>query len=276
MRVGVSLPVAELRDDLVAIRDFAQTAEGLGLTHLRVPDRVLQPGGKHLHEPMLLLAYIAAITSKIELVPAVVVLPSRQTVLFAKQATELDVLSGGRLRLGIGVGGNEAEYAFQRVDFRHRGARCSEQMKLLKALWTLPKVDFEGRFDRVIGAGLDPMPVQKPIPLWIGTGAQPADSVISRIGQLSDGWFVLSGPQEFSYHRDRVSAVAQAASRDPAQIGTEAEVDVVGKPGYDWSERVVDWGNRGLTHLCLCTLRGGLGASAHLDKLREAVKQIPL
>ena len=114
MKIGVSLPVREMADNLVAIRDFAQAAEGLGLTHLRIPDQIMRPGSGHLHEPMMLLAYIAAVTEKIELVPSVIILPVRQTVHFAKQAAELDHLSGGRVRLGIGVGGSEDEYREER------------------------------------------------------------------------------------------------------------------------------------------------------------------
>lgn len=126
MKIGISLPVRELKNDLGAIKAFAQTADELGLTHLRVPDQVLRPDSGYLHEPLMLLAYIAAVTKKIELVPSVIVLPSRQTVLVAKQAAELDVLSGGRLRLGIGVGASAQEYQALGVDFHTRGARCEE------------------------------------------------------------------------------------------------------------------------------------------------------
>ena len=135
MKIGVSLPVREMENDLGAIKTFAQAAEELGFTHLRVPDQVLRPGSGHLHEPMTLLAFIAAVTEQIELVPSVIVLPSRQTVLFAKQAAELDILSGGRLRLGIGVGNNKAEYLSMGQDFSMRGRRCDEQLTLLKLLW---------------------------------------------------------------------------------------------------------------------------------------------
>ena len=276
MKIGVSLPVRELENDLGAIRDFAQLAEELGLTHLRVPDQVLRGGNKHLHEPMMLLAYIAAVTDKIELVPSVIVLPSRQTALFAKQAAELDVLSGGRVRLGIGVGGSEDEYRAMGQDFSTRGARCDEQFELLKLLWTQEEVRFQGRWDVVEGAGLNPLPVQRPIPLWIGGRAEPSASVIRRIGRLSDGWFVLCSPEEFPKISEQIAAQAQAAGRPAGSIGTEAGVAVVGPREAEWRDRVANWHQIGLTHLCLRTLGGGLNAQQHLDKLREVVPQIPV
>ena len=276
MRIGVSLPVRELENDLGAIRDFAQLAEELGLTHLRVPDQVLRGGNKHLHEPMMLLAYIAAVTEKIELVPSVIVLPSRQTALFAKQAAELDVLSGGRVRLGIGVGGSEDEYRAMGQDFSTRGARCDEQFELLKLLWTQEEVRFQGRWDVVEGAALNPLPVQRPIPLWIGGRAEPSASVIRRIGHLSDGWFVLCSPEEFPKISEQIAAQAQAAGRPAGSIGTEAGVAVVGPREAEWRDRVANWHQIGLTHLCLRTLGGGLNAQQHLDKLREVVPQIPV
>jgi probable F420-dependent oxidoreductase len=274
MKIGVSLPVRELENDLGAIRDFAQLAEELGLTHLRVPDQVLRTANKHLHEPMMLLAYIAAVTEKIELVPSVIVLPSRQTALFAKQAAELDVLSGGRVRLGIGVGGSEDEYRAMGQDFSTRGARCDEQFELLKLLWTQEEVRFAGRWDRVEGAGLNPLPVQRPIPLWIGGRAEPGASVIRRIGRFGDGWFVLCSPEEFPKITEQIAAEAEAAGRSAGSIGSEAGVAVVGPREAEWRERVAKWHQIGLTHLCLRTLGGALNAQQHLDKLREVVPQI--
>ena len=274
MKIGVSLPVREMGGDLAAIRDFAQSAEGLGLTHLRVPDQVLRPGSGPAHEPMTLLAYIAAVTDTIELVPSVIVLPSRQTVLFAKQAAELDVLSGGRLRLGIGVGGNESEYRSLGQEFHSRGARCDEQMTLLKELWTSKEVEFSGRWDQVSGAGLDPLPVQRPIPMWIGASAEPSRSVVRRIGRLSSGWFVLCTPEQFPSIRDAIVSAAASSGR-PDALGMEAGVAVVGSRESEWRDRVVGWRRLGLSHLCLRTLGGGLTSKQHVEKLTEVVGEIP-
>ena len=275
MRIGVSLPVREMENDLGAIRDYAQLADELGLTHLRVPDQVLRPDSGPLHEPMTLMAYIAGVTERIELVPSVIVLPSRQTALVAKQAAELDVLSGGRLRLGIGVGNSKEEYRALGVDFHSRGARCDEQLELLHLLWTQESVDFEGRFDRVSGAGLNPLPVQRPIPIWIGARPVPSDAVVQRIGKHASGWFVLCNPEQFPEVSGRIAAAAAAAGRGSAEIGAEAGVAVVGPRQAEWKSRIRGWRAAGLSHLCLRTLGGGLNAQQHLDKIREAVAQLP-
>lgn len=275
MKIGVSLPVRELQNDLGAIRAFAQQAEALGLTHLRVPEQILRPGNAHLHESMMLLAYIAAITETIELVPSVIMLPARQTVLFAKQAAELDVLTGGRVRLGIGVGSVKAEYDALGVDFHTRGRRCDEQIQLLKQLWTQDSVDFQGEFHQVRDAGLNPLPVQRPIPLWVGARSIPSGPVIRRIAHSCDGWFVLCNPDEFGGVRRAIAAEAIAAGRDSGQIGMEAGVAVVGPREAQWQDRVRNWRQAGLTHLCLRTLGGDLTPAEHLQKLAEVVPQIP-
>ncbi|MEE8243602.1 MAG: LLM class F420-dependent oxidoreductase [Pseudomonadales bacterium] len=275
MKIGVSLPVRDMQDDLGAIKAFAQTAEELGFTHLRVPDQVLRPDSGHLHEPMMLMAYIAAVTETIELVPSVIVLPSRQTALLAKQAAELDRLSSGRLRLGIGVGGSREEYQAMGQTFETRGARCDEQLELLKLLWTKPSVDFDGRWDRVMGAGLNPLPIQQPIPIWIGARPVPSDSVVKRIGTHANGWFVLCSPAEFPDVSAKIAAAADAAGRDPHDIGTEAGVAVVGSREAEWQDRVVGWQKAGLTHLCIRTLGGDLDTQGHIDKLGEIVNEIP-
>ncbi len=275
MRIGVSLPVREMGDDLGAIRAFAQLAEDLGLTHLRVPEQIARPGGAHLHESMMILAYVAAVTERIELVPSVIVLPARQTVLFAKQAAELDILTGGRVRIGIGVGGSAEEYAALGQDFHTRGRRCDEQIRLLRHLWTEEVVNFEGEFDRVEGCGINPLPVQRPIPIWVGGRAHPGERVIRRIGQACDGWFVLSDPSEFPGVRDSIAAQARSVGRDPGTIGSEAGVAVVGPREAEWRDRVAHWRSAGLTHLCLRTLGGGLAPAEHIDKLAEVVPGIP-
>ena len=274
MRVGISLPVRELGNDLGAIKAFAQAADELGCTHLRVPDQVLRPGSGDLHEPMMLLAYVAAVTQRIELVPSVIVAPSRQTVLLAKQAAELDILAGGRMRLGIGVGGSREEYAALGMAFNTRGTRVEEQIGLLQALWTQDAVDFDGRWETVRGVGLKPLPVQRPIPIWIGARAEPAPRIRRRIGRQADGWFVLCSPEQFPAVKADIDAAAAAAGRDPAAIGMEAGVAVVGPREAEWRDRVRGWHAAGLTHLCLRTLGGSLEGDAHLAKMQEAWAQL--
>ena len=276
MRVGISLPVRELKDDLVALKDFAQAAEGLGLTHLRVPEQVFRAGSGPLHEPMTLMTWIAAHTEKIELVPSVVILPARQTVLLAKQAATLHNLSGGRLRLGIGVGGSKEEYEAQGVDFRTRGRRCDEQMALLRRLWSEDDVNFDGTFHSLIGGGINPLPIGRHIPMWIGARGVPSEAVTRRIGTHADGWFVLATPVEYPEVRARIDAAATAAGRDPASIGTEAGVAVVGPREAEWRDRVSNWAATGLTHLCLRTLGGGLEPAQHIPKMEAAVRDLPV
>ncbi|CAE7635553.1 unnamed protein product [Symbiodinium pilosum] len=223
--------------DLGAIREFALAAESLGLTHLRVPDQVIRPDGGYVHESMTLLSYLAAITQKIELVPSVLVLPLRQTALVARQSAQLDVLSGGRLRLGVGIGINRDEYQAMGIDFHTRGARCDEQLELLHALWTQPAVDFKGRFHTVSNIGIEPRPLQQPIPVWIGARSIPSDRVVQRMGKWASGWFVLANPEEFEGVKRRVDAAAKAAGRDASAIGTEAGVAVAGPRQHEWRER---------------------------------------
>ena len=275
MRVGVSLPIREMTGDFAAIKDFAQTAEQLGLTHLRIPDQIMRPASGYVNEPMMLLANIAAITEKIELVPSVIILPARDTVHFGKQAAELDNLSGGRLRLGVGVGSSEAEYGYLAKEFSNRGRRCSEQMRLLQELWLKEEVEFSGEFHNVSGAGLNPLPVQRPIPMWIGGRAKPSQAVIERIGQISNGWFVLCSPNEIKEIRAKIATEAIKAGRSVGKIGEEAGVAVVGEREHEWKNRVKEWKKIGLSHLCLRTLGGGLQISQHVKKLEEVMKELP-
>jgi probable F420-dependent oxidoreductase len=269
MKIGVSLPVREMKDDLVAIRDFAQLAEELGYTHLRVPDQVARPDSGHLHEPLTLLSWIAGFTTSIELVPSVIALPARQTVLFAKQAAEIDLLSNGRLRLGIGVGAYRREYGSLGQDFSTRGRRCSEQMQLLRRLWTEPEVTFDGEFDRVSKNGIDPLPVQRPIPMWIGGASVPPRPVLERIGKYSDGWFAICAPEQYAKIRSQIDAFARDAGRDPSQIGAESGVRVPGRTQEEWLALVEARRATGITHLCMRTLDGDLDAKEHLDLLRS-------
>lgn len=276
MKIGISLPVREMRDDLIAIKDFAQAADDLGLTHLRVPDQVFRKNSGHLHEPMMLLSYIAAVTTTIELVPSVIVLPARQTVLFAKQAAELDRLSGGRVRLGIGVGGSVEEYTSLGNDFHQRGRRCSEQMALLKQLWCGESIQGNTKYDAIAAdVFLDPLPVQQPIPMWIGGAGVPSESVRRRIGELADGWFVLCDPSQFPEVRDSINAHAVEAGRTPDDLGMEAGVAVVGPRQHEWQDRVKGWQDLGLTHLCLRTLGGGVGVADHIPTMRDAMSKMP-
>src|SRR5712691_5054033 len=205
MRIGVVFPQTELGGDAGAVRAYAQRAEELGFTHVLAYDHVAGadpavhagwdgPYDVHttFHEPMVLYGYLAAVTS-MELVTGVIILPQRQAVLAAKQAAEVDLLTSGKFRLGVGIGWNRVEYEALGQDFSTRGKRLEEQITLLRRLWTERSVTHEGTRDRVVGAGLAPLPTQRPIPIWLGGMSPPA---YRRMGRLADGWFprVEPGP----------------------------------------------------------------------------------
>src|SRR6478752_6945162 len=198
MRIGVVFPQTELGGDPGAVRAYGERVEELGYTHVLAYDHVVGAdpavhegwrGPYNLdttfHEPFVLFGYLAAITS-LELVTGIIILPQRQTVLVAKQAAEVDLLAEGRFRLGVGLGWNAVEYEALGTDFSNRGRRMEEQIALLRRLWTEPSLTFEGEFERVTGAGLAPLPVQRPIPVWIGAQSPRA---YERAGRLADGWF---------------------------------------------------------------------------------------
>ena len=273
MQIGVSLPVREMKNDLGAIREYAELAEELGFSHLRVPDTIINKNGAHLHEPMMVLAWIAAFTSQIKLCPSVIVLPARQTVLFAKQLAELDVLSNGRARLGVGIGSNKDQYEALGQDFHTRGARCDEQLPLLKELLTKEKINYQGRWDSVQDSGINPLPIQDQIPIWYGGASIPGDRVIERIGKYADGWFVLCDPNTYPEIRDRIDQATNRAHRNPVSIETEAGIAVVGPRESEWQTRIKGWKGLGIDYICLRTLGGELDAKQHLNKLKQVSKE---
>jgi probable F420-dependent oxidoreductase len=275
MNIGVVFPQLEIGADPIVLRDYAQTAEGLGYTHLLAYDHVLgadptnRPGWRgytardQFHEPFVLFGYLAGLTEWIEFVTGVIVLPQRQTALVAKQAVEVDVLSGGRLRLGVGVGWNPVEYEALGEDFHNRGKRVEEQIALLRRLFSEDVVTFAGQWHRVTEAGLNPLPAQRSLPIWIGGGP---DVVLPRVVTMADGWFPQMRPEpEGREAVTRLRALAEAAGRDPATIGIEARVQF--KP--DNLEELLSltraWRDIGATHLGINTMGAGLaGPTDHI------------
>jgi probable F420-dependent oxidoreductase len=287
MRIGVVFPQTELGGDVGAVRAYVQRAEELGFTHVLAYDHVVGadpavhtgwdgPYDVHttFHEPMVLYGYLAAVTS-MELVTGIIILPQRQTALVAKQAAEVDLLTGGKFRLGVGIGWNRVEYEALAQDFSTRGKRMEEQIALLRRLWTEQTVTFDGTFDRVTGAGLAPMPVQQPIPVWVGAQSPRA---YRRAGRLADGWFpqMAPGPQ-LDEARRIVTEAAAEADRDPAGLGMEGRLR--------WQEdqdqlatAMQQWQGAGATHLSVNTMGAGLKTVddhlAALARAAEAVKTI--
>ena len=288
MRVGVVFPQTEIGPDPVAIRDYVQAAEDLGYSHLIAYDHVLGAdtrfhegwsGGYALndmfHEPSVVFGYMAAITKTLELVTAILILGQRQTALVAKQAAEVDVLSGGRLRLGVGIGWNHVEYEALGQNFHNRGRRTEEQIALLRALWTQEVVNFKGRWNHVTDAGINPLPVQRPIPIWMGAGGRlspvPPERVLRRVARLADGWFPQFSPDEAGRETiTRVREYAREEGRDPSVIGMEARINIAdGNPEF-WVERAKAWEELGATHISVNTMRAGLESSeAHINAIRQ-------
>ena len=280
MRVGVVFPQTEIGTDVAVIKDYAQTAEQLGFRHVLAYDHVIggnpanrpgwQPPYTHLdafHEPLILFAYLAGQTKKLEFVTGVIILPQRQTVLVAKQSAALDVLSGGRLRFGIGIGWNPIEYEALGENFNNRGQRSEEQVEVLRQLWTHELVTFDGRWHKIVDAGINPLPVQRPIPIWFGGSDERA---LRRLGRVGDGWFPLLGPDEKC--RGMIEAVrryAREAGRDPSAIGIEGRISYGQGSPEAWLEDLAAWKKLGATHVSFNTMKSGLKSTAHIEAIRR-------
>ena len=289
MQIGAIFPQTEIGSDPGAIRDYAQAAEDLGYSHLFIADHVLGADPAHhqhvvdsvythespIHEPFTLMGYLAAITKRVGLVTGILILPQRQTALVAKQAAEVDVLSGGRLRLGIGVGWNHVEYEALAQDFHTRGRRSEEQISLLRALWTQEVVNFEGRWHRVTHAGLNPLPVQRPIPIWLGAGSSssplPSEPVLQRLARISDGWF-----PNFPPNAEGKKAIAQLrkyireAGRKRGQVGIEGRIRIAGRQPEEWVEELNAWEKLGAVGVTVEARRGGLKTvDEHIEAIRR-------
>jgi probable F420-dependent oxidoreductase len=285
MRIGVVFPQTEIGADVRAVRAYAERVEELGFTHVLAYDHVVGadpqvhtgwngPYDVHttFHEPLVLFGYLAAATTSLELVTGVIILPQRQTVLVAKQAAEVDLLSAARFRLGVGIGWNKVEYEALGEDFATRGRRFEEQIELLRRLWTEQSVTFHGRFDHVTGAGLAPLPLQRPIPVWIGAQSPRA---YQRAGRLADGWFpqMEPGPQ-LDEAREMVNRAAVEAGRDPASIGMEGRVTWRADRGQ-LADAMREWADAGATHVSVNTMGAGLkSVDDHLRALADAAEVV--
>jgi probable F420-dependent oxidoreductase len=287
MRIGVVFPQTEIGGDVGAVRAYGERVDALGYEHILVYDHVVGadperhkpwngPYDVHttFHEPMVLFGFLAAITS-LELVTGIVILPQRQTALAAKQAAEVDLLTNGKFRFGVGIGWNPVEYEALGLSFSNRGARLEEQIPLMRRLWTEESITHNGRYETVTAAGLAPLPVQRPIPIWIGGVAPKA---LARIGRLADGWFpqVLPGPA-LDEARAVVEAAAREAGRDPSTLGMEGRASW-GDGGVETIVRhVAKWSAAGATHVSINTMGAGLGAvDAHLEVLGAAADGLGL
>ena len=288
MRIGAIFPQTEIGSDPGGVRDYAQAVEAMGFAHILAFDHVIgadltnRPDWKGpynldsgFHEPFVLFGYLAGVTETIELTTGIIILPQRQTVLAAKQAAALDVLSGGRLRLGIGLGWNEVEFEALNEEFGNRGSRAEEQIELMRALWTEKSVDFRGKWHTVTEAGLNPMPVQQPIPLWMGGGA--SDHIQRRIARLADGWMPLIRPGEDGDEvLGRFRGYLQEYGRAADQFGIDGWVRVASGDTDGAAAQVESWRGLGATHVSVNTMGEGLsGAAAHIRRLEEFRAAVP-
>ncbi len=286
MQTGVVFPQTEIGADPATIRDYAQAVEGMGYSHILAYDHVLGADTRSrpdwrgpytsetlFHEPFVLFGYLAAVTQKVGLVTGVIILPQRQTALTAKQAAEVDVLSGGRLRLGVGVGWNEVEYTGLNEEFGNRGKRIEEQIEVLRKLWTEPVVDFQGQYHTVPGAGINPLPVQRPIPIWIGGSAE---AVLRRIARIGDGWFPQMPPNEQARDMlEQLRSYTRQAGRDPASVGIEARITLRDPDPDSWRRQYTGWQQLGATHIGINTMGLNLPSpQAHLDMLERFKQEV--
>lgn len=277
-------PQTELGGDPAVVRTYAQGVEELGFTHILAYDHVLGADPEihqgwwgpydidsTFHEPFVMYGYLAAITS-LELVTGVIILPQRQTVLVAKQAAEVDLLTGGRFRLGIGLGWNAVEYEALGEKFSNRGRRSEEQVEVMRKLWTERSVTFNGKYHTLTGAGLAPPPVQRPIPMWFGAASERA---YERAGRLGDGWFPMMDPGPgLDYAREQVDRAAAAAGRDAKALGMEGRVSWTGDRDKTAAD-IVAWKTAGATHVSVNTMKAGLsGVDDHLAALEQVAADL--
>ncbi len=279
MQIGVTFPQTEIGADPVVIRDYAQAVEGLGYSHLVTFDHVLgadpthRPGWqgythRHMfHEPFVLFGYLAALT-RLELVTAVIILPQRQTVLVAKQATEVDVLTGGKLRLGVGVGWNPVEYEALGMNFHTRGRVIEEQIEVMRLLWSQEVVTYRGQFHTITEAGLNPLPVRRSIPIWMGGRA---DVILRRTARLADGW-LPQGPPDDQMREilERLRNYIREAGRDPSAVGIEARVNASSGTLDEWLRQTEGWRNLGATHISINTMGARFKSpEEHIEAIRR-------
>jgi probable F420-dependent oxidoreductase len=263
MKLGITLPLTDIHGDPAVVRDFAQTAEGLGYDYLGAPDHVLgvnvasRPdwGARNtskdfFHDPFVLFAFLSACTQRIEFSTEVMILAQRQTALVAKQAASLDVLSGGRLRFGVGVGWNPVEFTGLNENFHDRGKRSEEQVEVLQKLWAEPHVTFKGKWHRIEDAGINPLPLRRRIPIWFGGHH---DATLRRTARWGDGWMMLAHPlgAEAQAEFEKLRRYTKEAGRDPSTVGLEIWTSTAQGGPDDWRRELEGWRALGVTDITL-------------------------
>jgi probable F420-dependent oxidoreductase len=282
MQVGAVLSNSDIRE-VGAIKEYAQGLEQLGYDFLVVADHVVGSTPEAhpelervysidslLHEPLTLFGYLAGVAPRLGLLTSVIILPQRQATLIAKQAAEIDVLTGGKLRLGVGIGWNPVEFEALGMNFKNRARRFEEQIQVMRRLWTERTVAFEGRYHTLSSAGINPRPVQQPIPIWIGASAEDA---VKRATRIADGYLPLR-PLDGGWEAtmEKVNGWLGEAGRDPKSFGIEGRLDASKGGPDEWRPTVDMWRRFGASHLSVGT--GGVGGVREtLARLRE-VKEL--
>ncbi|HEV2098717.1 MAG TPA: LLM class F420-dependent oxidoreductase, partial [Stellaceae bacterium] len=263
MQLGTLLPEGDIGGDPAVVREYAQAAEAIGYDFLEAPDHVLgaseasaaesgRTGAGLYHDPFVLFGHLAGCTAKLGFSTGVLILPQRQTVLVAKQAACLDVLSGGRFRLGIGVGWNEVEFTGLNENFHNRGRRSEEQVQVMQKLWAAPHVSFKGRWHTIDDAGINPRPASGKVPIWFGGHH---DRTLERIAKWGDGWMPNAYPPDHTATDvfDRLRRLTESAGRDPAAVQIEVWVSMGTGSEADWAADTRFWKAAGASHICLTT-----------------------
>jgi probable F420-dependent oxidoreductase len=281
MEIGTVFPQLEIGDDPETVGDYARRIEDAGFEHLLSYDHVLgvdpawddwegpYDNADTFHEPLTTFSYLAGVTDSLEFVTGILILPQRQTALVAKQAAQVDRFADGRFRLGVGVGWNPHEYVALGEEFGERGRRIEEQVEVLRALWTESVVDVEGEYHRIEELGINPRPVQQPIPVWMGGMADP---VKRRVGRLADGWLPQFQPDDEGAEDDLadVYEAAEDAGRDPDDVGLHGRVWAVPGEEAEWVERARAWQDLGADYLAVSTMYQDLdGPDDHAALLGE-------
>jgi probable F420-dependent oxidoreductase len=250
MQLNAFFPTRDIGNDPAKIRDWGQAAEGLGYAYIEVPDHVFGATARNgwtprynekdaFHEAFVTLGFLAAVTTRIRLSSGVLIVPQRQTGVIAKQAAEADLLSGGRLRLGIGVGWNHVEYESLGMEWKTRGARQAEQVEILRRLWSEDLVSFSGRFHNLNEVSIVPPPVQRPIPIWFGGVS---DAAVTRAARLGDGWMPIMEPD--AQAEEKLGALREqlrSFGRDPAKFGIEGWLRMHDADPQLWAAAADGW-----------------------------------
>lgn len=298
IKLGTVLPIKDFGCGPDIVAAYAQAAEALGYDHITGTDHVVgvnvasrpdwdpsrNTSDDVFHDPFVLFGFLAGVTKTIGFSTQVLILAQRQTVLVAKQAANVDVLSNGRLRLGVGIGWNEAEFVALNENFRDRGKRSEEQVEVMQKLWADKHVTFKGKWHDIPDVGINPLPIRKSIPIWFGGHV---DATLQRIVKYGDGWSMLAYPAGDDALRaiEKLHGVAKKAGRDPSTIGIEIWTSVAAGSPEDWREEVKFWKDAGITHITVNNARArghhkrmeGRSFSDHvagIERFREAVKGV--